>query len=337
MTVSDFRNVEKNGEEPLVSIISPCYNVEKYLPRFLDSVLAQSYPSIELILIDDCSTDQTYTIAESYRQSFSERGFGFRLIRCDENRGAAAAINRGLPLMEGSCLMWADADDILMAENVSEKVRYLQNNPDQDFVLCQMASVYEHDLDTPVKIWKREISGDHDPLVEDLLLARNVVYGPGTVLARRSAFEKAIPDKVIYESRQGQNYQLILPLAHCCKCGYLDQILVKYVIHSDSHSNLYRSYEEKIRRQNEFIILIRETLFRIPGMKADDHERYMKLAEQLLLNNELKADLEAGHLIHYYRTRIKMKKEDIQISRNLKPLFYYGRYIKRKLSEKKKR
>ena len=80
---------------PLVSIISPCYNGEKYLSCFLESVLSQSYDNIELIMVDDGSTDRTKEIICSFEDKFRNRNLSLCYIY-QENRGQAAAINRGL-------------------------------------------------------------------------------------------------------------------------------------------------------------------------------------------------------------------------------------------------
>ena len=198
----------------LVSILAPCYNEERFLGPFLESVLNQSYAPLELLLVDDASTDRSLEIARSYEPRFAEKGIAYRILSSEQNRGAAAAINLALRHYRGSYLMWADSDDILLPENLSEKVHYLESHPEKDYVLCRMVSVDEHDLRKPTSLWKRTVPDGEDPMVEDLLLARNVLYGTNTVLVRREAFERAIPSNAIYESRQGQNYQLLLPLAY---------------------------------------------------------------------------------------------------------------------------
>ena len=60
---------------PLINIITPCYNGEKFLERFLDSVLKQTYDNIELILVNDGSTDKTDNIANKYKSKFNEKGY----------------------------------------------------------------------------------------------------------------------------------------------------------------------------------------------------------------------------------------------------------------------
>ena len=122
--------------KPLVSIITPCYNGEKYICNFLDSVLLQTYPSIELILIDDGSTDETKSIIESKKCSFEEKGYKLVYLY-QENRGQAAAVNLGLKIFNGEFLMWVDSDDILYEDNISKKVQFLEGNPDCGFVLCK--------------------------------------------------------------------------------------------------------------------------------------------------------------------------------------------------------
>lgn len=315
----------------LVSILAPCYNEERFLGPFLESVLNQSYAPLELLLVDDASTDRSLEIARSYEPRFAEKGIAYRILSSEQNRGAAAAINLALQQYRGNYLMWADSDDILLPENLSEKVHYLESHPEKDYVLCRMVSVDEHDLRKPTSLWKRTVPDGEDPMVEDLLLARNVLYGTNTVLVRREAFERAIPSNAIYESRQGQNYQLMLPLAYCCSCGYLDRVLAKYVIHADSHSMKKRSFDEQITRQKEFVILERETLSVIPGMTGEDFQHYMKLGEQQLLNNELRYALQYCRFSHYRFTLRELRSKGMQVYRTSIPLYYYGRKVKRAL------
>ena len=89
--------MEKN---PLVSIISPCYNGEKYLLPFLKSLLEQDYAPIELIFVNDGSTDGTEQIVLSYKERLSEKGIELQYIY-QENAGQAAAINCGLKVFSG--------------------------------------------------------------------------------------------------------------------------------------------------------------------------------------------------------------------------------------------
>lgn len=100
-----MKRVEK---QPLISIIIPVYNVEKYLPACLDSVLAQTYRNLEVILVDDGSPDGSGAVCDAYAAKDSR----IRVIH-QENGGASAARNAGLDLASGSFIGFIDPDDYI--------------------------------------------------------------------------------------------------------------------------------------------------------------------------------------------------------------------------------
>lgn len=90
--------------------------------------------------------------------------------------------------------------------------------------------------------------------------------------------KKAIPDLDIYESREGQNWQLMLPLAYCCSVGYLDEVLFKYVVHTDSHSHTKRTLEQEYKRRDNFYKLQCETIDKIGTMQKNEKEYWKNYA-----------------------------------------------------------
>ena len=110
---------------PKVSIISPCYNGEKFITRFLQSLLTQTYDNIEAIIINDGSSDSTEDIALSFEEKFKNRGFGFKYIY-QNNAGQSAAINKGLEIFSGDYLTWLDSDDYLPPYAIEKKVNFLK-------------------------------------------------------------------------------------------------------------------------------------------------------------------------------------------------------------------
>ena len=112
-----------------VSVVTPVYNGESHLPAMLDSVLAQTYPDMEMILVDDGSTDATIKVAETYREKFTARGYKYRIVAA-EHKNASGAINKGLPYVTGEYLIWPDSDDILKPESVTKRVEYLRSHPE---------------------------------------------------------------------------------------------------------------------------------------------------------------------------------------------------------------
>jgi glycosyltransferase involved in cell wall biosynthesis len=105
---------------PLVSVVIPAYNCEKYIERALKSVLIQTYPHIECIVIDDGSTDGTSRILNSYRDRA-------KCVR-QSNAGASAARNHGISLAIGKYIAFLDADDFWGETKIENQVRVLEEN-----------------------------------------------------------------------------------------------------------------------------------------------------------------------------------------------------------------
>lgn len=99
-----------------ISIIVPCYNVEKYIRECLVSILEQTMPDIEIICVDDGSTDGTLTILEEYRKQYKKI-----LILSQKNQGSGIARNQGISAARGEYLAFMDADDFYPAKDTLEK------------------------------------------------------------------------------------------------------------------------------------------------------------------------------------------------------------------------
>ncbi|MCB9188178.1 MAG: glycosyltransferase family 2 protein [Flavobacteriales bacterium] len=104
----------------LVSVIIPAYNAEKYLERTVQSVLDQTYPHLEIIVIDDGSTDSTKNLFE---------GFELQGVKCisQENKGASAARNNGIRIAQGEYIQFLDADDLIHPDKITEQVELMKN------------------------------------------------------------------------------------------------------------------------------------------------------------------------------------------------------------------
>jgi glycosyltransferase involved in cell wall biosynthesis len=109
-------------EKPLVSIVTPSYNMARYLRETIESVLAQDYPHIDYIVMDGGSTDGTLAILEQYQDRL-------RYVSAPDS-GAADAINRGFEMSQGSILAWLNADDVYLPGAISKAVRHLITKPD---------------------------------------------------------------------------------------------------------------------------------------------------------------------------------------------------------------
>lgn len=94
-------------ERPLISVIVPVYNVEDYLERCLDSLLMQTYPKVEILLVDDASRDKSASICDAY----AARNQWVQVVHLPKNRGPSAARNQGILQAQGEYISFVDADD----------------------------------------------------------------------------------------------------------------------------------------------------------------------------------------------------------------------------------
>jgi glycosyltransferase involved in cell wall biosynthesis len=129
--------------EPLVSVVIPLFNKENYIEATLQSVVNQTYGEIELIIIDDSSTDKSYQLAEAFLQSRSQR-FRDIKIRSRGNTGQAGARNDGIASAEGEFVAFLDADDVWHPEKLYKQVQYLMLHKDKNLVFCNYFMLFEN-------------------------------------------------------------------------------------------------------------------------------------------------------------------------------------------------
>ena len=305
-----------NDFNKCVSIISPCYNGEKYVGGFLNSVLNQTYPNIELIFIDDASTDSTEEIVKSYIDKFAGKGYSLVYHRQNDNKGQAAAINVGLKQFSGTYVAWMDSDDVYYPNAIEDRVVFLQKNPQLDFVLTQGEIVNEEDIHTRKGLLRRVKPENNDNLFKDLLDEKNVVFCPGTILVRTDSLRKSIPNLSIYESREGQNWQLMLPLAYKCKYGYINEVQFKYVVHNDSHSHVKRTYDQSIKRRYNFYVLLKETISNIPGMTNQEMSFWISYVYDRMLYSQCIIAMQYYKLADYYMKRKELISRGFDVTQH---------------------
>ncbi|MBE6127677.1 MAG: glycosyltransferase [Erysipelotrichaceae bacterium] len=261
-------------EKSLVSIVTPCYNGENYLDRFLQSVLAQSYPNLELIFINDGSTDHTEEKVFSYKDQFDDKNIRF-IYQKQENAGQAAALNKGLKLFAGDYLACLDSDDEINPEFIEKRVEYLDSHSECSYCYGKAVTVNEDNPNTIVSIiGKRALSGDR-AFFEDILYVHNVFF-PG-YLFKTAAFDKAIRNRDIFIGRGGQNAQILLPMAwYYGEPGYVEESVYKYYMRSSSHSHNQKSSEKIIEQLEKYETILIETIKRIPDSEAQKYIEAVK-------------------------------------------------------------
>lgn len=258
----------------LVSIVSPVYNGESYISRFLSSIEAQTYKPIELILVNDGSTDGTEVVVNSWHDRLATAGIRMIVLN-QSNQGQACAIANGLQLAKGDFLIWPDTDDFLFPHSIEKRVRFLEANSQFGMVVSDGLQYDESDLEHFVDKVTPHIGAKGD--VREYALSGRIYQSP-SIMVRMDCFLAVNPRKFLYPTRNGQNVQLLLPLALSIRCGHLREPLYGRVIRSGSHSNSF-GFDLKareIRAQALFHTVI-QTLLVVPNTRPW-HFLYASLA-----------------------------------------------------------
>ncbi len=109
---------------PRVSVIIPSYNLSKYIGEAIESVLNQTYKNLELIIVDDCSTDNSVEIIQRY----AKKDDRIKFFKFGENKGACEAFNYGLRNAEGKYICYLGADDVFLEDKIEKQVEFLENH-----------------------------------------------------------------------------------------------------------------------------------------------------------------------------------------------------------------
>jgi glycosyltransferase involved in cell wall biosynthesis len=187
----------------LVSIIIPCYNASAWLAETLESALGQTWPAIEILVINDGSRDDSLTVA----RTFAARGVQ---VFDQPNQGASAARNHGLRLARGEYIQFLDADDLLAPDKIARQVE-LAARTGADFAHCARWSRF-HESPADAMFPPQPLCRDADPvpwLVEKL--ERNAMMHPAAWLVSRNLADRAGPwDESLSLDDDGEYFTRIL-------------------------------------------------------------------------------------------------------------------------------
>lgn len=303
----------------LVSIIIPSYNSENYIERCLNSILKQTYSQIEVIFINDGSTDKTESIFYKYSNLLNQKGYPTKYIS-QQNRGQAYALNEGLKLVSGEFLCWIDSDDELTTTSIKERVEYFKKNSDKKVLITSAELIDDatnHKIKT-IQINNKQLSSRN--LLLDYILNKDIYVTNGCYMIRFEAYRSINPHLEINTSRAGQNWQVILPLAAIYpeSFGYLDRVLFKCYERKSSHSRQGDSQEElTLKRELERKKLLTSI---IEEIKLDDKSHYEEAIQLSYLRKYL-------YIYHKFNNKVKLNETYREIKKmaklNTKDKLYY--------------
>lgn len=211
-------------QTPKVSVLIPTYNHAHYLPFALNSVFQQSYPNVEVIVIDDGSTDGTAVGLKPYQDRI--------IYNYKENGGTSSALNWGIALASGEYICWLSADDVFREDKVAKQVALLESDLSlgfcyTSFTVIDARGVKQYDIHS-------------DYYTDKQLLVRKLVEGcfiNGSSVMMRSAalktignFDEGLP--------QAHDYDMWFRLLRHYSCGFLGEPLLAYRWHGKNMSSL---------------------------------------------------------------------------------------------------
>lgn len=206
----------------LVSVIIPVYNAEKFIGETVESVIAQTYKNIEIVIVDDCSKDSSEIIIKRLKSTYSNIIYQ----RCENNHGAAVARNTALKIAKGQYVAFLDSDDLWQPTKIEKQINLLKA---KNLSFCYTAIEMINDIGEVIKSKRNVIE-----LIDYNFLLKNTMIVTSSVIIDRIA----LGDFQMPLRRSGQDYATWLMLLRkgVVACG-INKPLVKYRISNNSLSS----------------------------------------------------------------------------------------------------
>lgn len=255
-----------------VSLIVTCYNKAPHLAKMLDSVLAQTYKHMEIVVVDDGSTDDSANILESYRDAFAARGFDFRIIR-QKNQGPSKATGEGLKAASGTYICFCDADDLLDKQYAMLPAAYLDKNMEMQYVLFGVDALTR----------EKDFRAIDDTFTLSLRTYGLSAFCSGVyrMMVRKNLIHKISLPALLRYDIQCQEPQVWIPLiAGGYPYGHINRLLYHYRV--DASESIC-----KVTNREEFFHSVKPVLFdllRENGMASDANFRMAEYKVLLFLH-----------------------------------------------------
>lgn len=227
------------NSSPLVSVIIPVYNGEKYIEEAVQSVLNQTYSPIEIIVINDGSTDRTLGILEQFQ--------GRIIFRSQTNKGAAESLNLGISLANGKYFARLDADDIARVDRIEKQV--IQMEAHEEIGICGSSAVYIDESGAP--IYKKRMPRSYLEILWKSLFTSPFISSSVMVRMKNIKGNRITHKSELQPSEDYGFWSEILKISEGINIDYQ---LINYRVHQNSASSTRKDLQEKnqvrIAREN---------------------------------------------------------------------------------------
>ena len=233
--------------DALVSVLVAAYKEEQYITYCLDSIKAQSYPNIELIVIDDCSADKTYEVALAWAEKNESRFFRCEVIKNEVNLGISKNFNKLVQSATGDFVKIIAADDMLFPKAIEIECKHLLSCEDE-IVFANCVIVGEDNI-YPMQFKGNEKLRFNKPpkfgtnILEELI-KKDYIPAPA-VMFRKSTFKNY---GLFREDLAFEDWEYWLRLAsQGCSIGYIDKVIVAYRVWNGGFSHFGNGSEAERR------------------------------------------------------------------------------------------
>ena len=219
-----------NSEDKLVSIVCRTYNSERYIAKAIQSVLCQTYHNWELIIVDDCSTDNTCGIVKQYKD---ER---IKLYKNDINIGIIANLNKAISLCNGEYISILDGDDSYFPDKLEKQVDFLNSNPDYGAVFSYVELVYDKKYENTKRIFEcllNNPSGSRAEMLRKIFVEDNFLAFPTEMFRKELSIN--FPESIIGTGDCNFHIEILFK----AKIKVLEMPLVKYTINGDANTSTW--------------------------------------------------------------------------------------------------
>ncbi|QXE20237.1 glycosyltransferase [Clostridium sp. 001] len=279
-------NIVLEDRLPLVSVCIPVYNGEKYIKYTIDSVINQTYKNLEIIICDNCSTDDTVKIVESYNDK------RIKLYNNESNIGYTNNVNKCAELSNGKYIKYVYADDTIDKNCIQEMVTVMEKNP--DVTLCGVNFCHINEKNEVISEPILHMNSEKYPskvFFKALVINGNIVGCPSNVMIRKKSFKSI--GLFSQEFKYVGDYNVWIKL---CKLGNYYFINRKYMYIRTHGKSLTNQQISKIVRVREFYYLLDKYLDNINFTQVEIQQAYKNANNRcyysLSINDNLNEKLE---------------------------------------------
>lgn len=253
-------NFSMHSNSPLVSVIIPVYNAEKFLANAILSVIGQSYNNLEIIIINDCSADSSFSILKQFQQKDQR----IIILENNDNLGISKTLNKGIVSSKGKYIARMDADDVCFKDRIEKQVNFLEQN--LNIAICggSFLKIDEHD---------KVIGKISYPVNDAELRAELLFYCPfahPTMMIRKSSLDAT---GLYNDLAPAEDYELWLQMAEKFEIANLPQNLIYYRVHANNSTIVQRNKMNSVLQR---IVLLHTEKFGFSHQYLKFHLKFLE-------------------------------------------------------------